>query len=1046
MNNKFSSLLQYSLKVAVVCLTLVLSKQSISAQITPLPDTLVCNQFILPQIDGVNLSSDLYYSLDIEGTNRYRVGDVIDTTSQLFIIDGQNDYIECFFLTVLQNVVIDPIDDVRSCEEYILPVIMGNNLSNSVAYFTEPDGNGVKYTAGNRISNSVTLYAYDGVNTCAVQEMFEVRIDPLPVIEKVTLAGCDIFEFPEIKGLNIPEKSYYIHIHSGQKYVPGDQTTNGGDYLVVASNENCYVTDSVYIRIGDFFSQTINDTLVCPDYELILDDVKDHHNLYLGNRPINTNTIRFSHEGYKCLVDSIPNENCSVQSCFNIEFKQEKEFSPTQLSRDTIYLCGLAPRYFPKIKRLHYSYDIAISEHISNNVFTPPSSGVFPIQLIYTNDPKCAPNDTMLLYIDVDDNCTYLDSISFSCDSPRRIFEIYSATPFGELYFKDGSKVENRWDCKPDTHFLITETNVGLYDTTLVYWTEGLQKKKVTGYFKDNSAFCLSDTLDLFFDISPLDSLGGILFWDVDYYRFNDQDTIFIEKSFLFGSGDHISITENLSFQGPLQPYSRYFMVVNSASFDIENPSYDYELSNDTIYFSTLGRAKEVIDYKLCYNDTLEIEGNRYHFSNRKDTIILSGASVDGCDSIIEIDLDFFVPSINRLQYEFCSVDDFIVFDCIRYDTSNTSASILFENAAANGCDSLVIIDLSYNLASQVDSSVVMCYNDSIFHKGYFYKSGDIIRDTLRNSLQCDSQYVNISLLSTSTPNQSRIKRTICEGDSINVFGKFRSSEGIYYDTLYSLEGCDSLIGELSITYYPKDSINLDGDLAFCEGDNTSFRVTNSITDLRLNGVEVTSPFYIDTPGTYNISGLTTSGCFVEETFNVTRFDGLTIETEDLLDTIYHNSIVLPVKYSSDSILKYEWSGPPAISCMDCPKPLLTSMQSGVYTIVATDYNNCASSATIHVSFKQPDFKIEYSNIINRNSQNDKNKAFNIFTSQEIFYDLKVFDRWGNVVVNKEKISSQNNSDNWIPKNNLEAGVYTFLLTYEMNNTVKRLMGSITIL
>jgi gliding motility-associated-like protein/uncharacterized repeat protein (TIGR01451 family) len=75
-------------------------------------------------------------------------------------------------LSITASPVLDEIEDVASCGPYTLPEIKGTDLSGNAAYYTEANGAGTKYVAGDQLSalGTTTLYVYDEsgrVENCA---------------------------------------------------------------------------------------------------------------------------------------------------------------------------------------------------------------------------------------------------------------------------------------------------------------------------------------------------------------------------------------------------------------------------------------------------------------------------------------------------------------------------------------------------------------------------------------------------------------------------------------------------------------------------------------------------------------------------------------------------------------------------------------------------------------------------------------------------------------------------------------------------------------
>lgn len=78
---------------------------------------------------------------------------------------------------------INPIANVTACDQYILPAISGTNLTGNEAYYTAPNGGGTLFNAGQAITASTMLYAYDATTTvpaCTSEESFTITINSAP--------------------------------------------------------------------------------------------------------------------------------------------------------------------------------------------------------------------------------------------------------------------------------------------------------------------------------------------------------------------------------------------------------------------------------------------------------------------------------------------------------------------------------------------------------------------------------------------------------------------------------------------------------------------------------------------------------------------------------------------------------------------------------------------------------------------------------------------------------------------------------------------------
>ncbi len=102
------------------------------------------------------------------------------------MIDDSFD-VTSFQLIIDSAIIISPIDDVFSCDGYILPVLTIGN------YYTGPAGTGTIIPAGTVITTSATLYVYavDASLMCSSQIDFDINIGLPPVSQPQPLIACD---------------------------------------------------------------------------------------------------------------------------------------------------------------------------------------------------------------------------------------------------------------------------------------------------------------------------------------------------------------------------------------------------------------------------------------------------------------------------------------------------------------------------------------------------------------------------------------------------------------------------------------------------------------------------------------------------------------------------------------------------------------------------------------------------------------------------------------------------------------------------------------
>lgn len=113
------------------------------------------------------------------------------------------------------------------------------------------------------------------------------------------------------------------------------------------------------------------------------------------------------------------------------------------------------------------------------------------------------------------------------------------------------------------------------------------------------------------------------------------------------------------------------------------------------------------------------------------------------------------------------------------------------------------------------NTSQSICQGDSVQIGGLFYSTQGVYSDTLQSYLGCDSILsINLSIDSNYISNQNQ---SICQGDSILIFGTYQNTAGLYYDSLQAINGCDSV---LSVTLNISPDIYVNYNQSICQGDS----------------------------------------------------------------------------------------------------------------------------------------------------------------------------------------------------------------------------------
>ncbi len=247
-----------------------------------------------------------------------------------------------------------------------------------------------------------------------------------------------------------------------------------------------------------------------------------------------------------------------------------------------------------------------------------------------------------------------------------------------------------------------------------------------------------------------------------------------------------------------------YSVDVNGITYDEGNPSGTELLTNSNgcdstvtidLTFNSSVTGSEA--YTGCLGDgySVVVNGVTYDESNSSGTEVLS--NVNGCDSTVTIDLVFNNNTTGNEVYTGCLGDGYaVVVNGVTYNESNPSGTELLSNA--NGCDSTVTIDLTFNSSVTGSEAYTGCLGDgySVVVNGVTYAEANPSgTETLTAVAGCDS-IVTIDLVfnNNTIGNENYIG---CAGDGYAVVVNgvtYNESNPSGTEVLSNANGCDSTV------------------------------------------------------------------------------------------------------------------------------------------------------------------------------------------------------------------------------------------------------------
>ena len=249
------------------------------------------------------------------------------------------------------------------------------------------------------------------------------------------------------------------------------------------------------------------------------------------------------------------------------------------------------------------------------------------------------------------------------------------------------------------------------------------------------------------------------------------------------------------------------------------------------------------VNAAICNGDSILLQG-AFQLSAGVYTDTLFGAAVGGCDSIIITTL-----SINMLPMADAGADVTICSGtCAMIGAATvaghsyawmpgmglSSTSVANPNACpttsmgytvhdtitATGCHSsdFVSITVTPPILNMMNASI--CQGQAIFLGGAWRTTSGVYNDTLSTMGGCDS--ILVTTLSLHPIYTTNVNANICSGDSMFLQGSYRTIAGTYMDNPMSMFACDSIVyTTLSVNpnYSHNDSLSIcSGDSAFLGG------------------------------------------------------------------------------------------------------------------------------------------------------------------------------------------------------------------------------------
>jgi gliding motility-associated-like protein len=578
----------------------------------------------------------------------------------------------------------------------------------------------------------------------------------------------------------------------------------------------------------------------------------------------------------------------------------------------------------------------------------------------------------------------------------------------------------------------------------------------------------------------------------------------------------HICLTDSLEFNG------QYFHSAGTYEATFQSQS-----GCDSVVILELDVSPEEflhLDFEICEGDTFTLHGRDYY---QEGVYFDTLGTVRGCDSLLEINLTVKEMPSEIIHREICP-GEVVYINSVMYDRTGTFLDTL---QAQSGCDSVLFINIDHLPVPEIVTEREICHGETTNWQGNIINTSGTYSDTLTSANGCDS-IVTLDL--TVHPEfSSSGTATLCEGESMVWNGRTIDTAGTYSTVLQAQSGCDSLV-QLDVDHAQKYNYAI--QLEVCEGDTLEYEdrsfyeegtfveqhqsaqgcdstVTYHISMLtqyeEVESIEIcegeTWPFYgveLDQPGTYSQEFQTVTGCDSIEilelsvrpntrdtiTVNICegqyysfrdqdlRFEGTYTDTVAGNNECYHihtlvldvhpNEIMInmpddtivnlgdeiqisPQITSPNGLGEFFWSPIDALSCAECVNTWAAPLKTTTYTFYIRDTVGCELDARITI-FVDTNVDIYIPNVFspNRDGINDMFFVQSGGGVEEI-EKLQIYDRWGERVFETRNIPPNEPLFGWDGTRkgqDMNPAVFVYTTTVRLDNGQRLILkGDVTL-
>ncbi|MFK7936260.1 MAG: gliding motility-associated C-terminal domain-containing protein, partial [Saprospiraceae bacterium] len=447
------------------------------------------------------------------------------------------------------------------------------------------------------------------------------------------------------------------------------------------------------------------------------------------------------------------------------------------------------------------------------------------------------------------------------------------------------------------------------------------------------------------------------------------------------------------------------------------------------------------VNRTICAGEAIEIAGVAYSESGIYTNEL---QNINGCDSIVTLELRVLETETIREVVEMCAGSSYKFYG-EEYTNSGTY-EVRIPNE--NGCEDTAILVLTELPAINETVSATLCQGDTYRFGENELSTAGVYYDTLVSVNFCDS-IVQLQL-SVNEPTEQLLNLSICEGDSILIAGAYRMAADFFEENLITSYGCDSIV-YTQLTVVPNIAIEAYGG-EICAGDSIQIGVQGAseyewFPKEGLSCTDCAEPMVAPTETTtYTVR---VRGCLdeiLEEQVTVVVKEASQLSITPAQEIVFGQSVTLEVFTDAFDPFIY-WTIDDKIFCSECESITVSPQENVTYVVTVETEDGCVLQEEVDVTVRknciESDFFIP--NMISPNGDGANDEFYIETDIPSNLKHLRIYDRWGEMMFETDDWETHWNGN--FRGKAVNPGVYVYYLEAVCpNNEPFKKVGNITVL